>query len=474
MGAPATCEAKVWALALCSLLAAAPNSPCIDVDDPAMQRVSPLRVPRPKLAAEEVAIQQALLSATPESFIDPAFIPTLRDLVEEVTGMRIDLWFHSLRYCSHRQLKTIMPGYTCLVVLGVAPLSEKLLLECDPMFAYRSIHALLGGVDPLIQSHRPLTEIEQGVFSYLALRVLSLAQGQLPRPEEMALRLEDIRPDLESAADIVATDERWLILNFKANFDLDVGFFRLAVPARLATQVLQKSSGPELRGGHHLPWVRQRLPRLRGLRTEARITAGHVALSPDDVAHLDAGDIIILEDCAATLSDHGLSGPAELRLREPSSAVVEGTLGVDGGAHAFTIGRIRAEPAARGPDQAGAPAPSAAAEPVTDEHIEEEQQVGDQEPHDEPEEAVTDADNLPETEALLGDMPLDMAVEVGRVALSANDVIRLRSGQVIRLARSPADPVDLVIQGRLIGHGELVEIDGAVGVRVLSLVEPTP
>jgi len=62
-----------------------------------------------------------------------------------------------------------------------------------------------------------------------------------------------------------------------------------------------------------------------------------------------------------------------------------------------------------------------------------------------------------------------MVVELGRVMVSAADVMGLRPGQVIELSRQPGEPVDLVVDGKRIGKGELVEIDGELGVRLLSL-----
>ena len=41
----------------------------------------------------------------------------------------------------------------------------------------------------------------------------------------------------------------------------------------------------------------------------------------------------------------------------------------------------------------------------------------------------------------------------------------------MELGRSPAEPVDLVVNGRLLAKGELVEIEGALGVKILSLVK---
>ena len=80
-----------------------------------------------------------------------------------------------------------------------------------------------------------------------------------------------------------------------------------------------------------------------------------------------------------------------------------------------------------------------------------------------------------EAEALLGDVPVNVVVELGRVQLTADEVIRLGTGHIIELGRSPAEPVDLVVNGRLLAKGELVEIEGALGVKILSLVKaPTP
>jgi type III secretion system YscQ/HrcQ family protein len=73
--------------------------------------------------------------------------------------------------------------------------------------------------------------------------------------------------------------------------------------------------------------------------------------------------------------------------------------------------------------------------------------------------------------ALLDDVTVAMVVELGRVTVTAADVVGLRAGQVIELSRQPGEPVDLVVDGKRIGKGELVEIDGELGVRILSLVK---
>jgi flagellar motor switch protein FliN len=108
-----------------------------------------------------------------------------------------------------------------------------------------------------------------------------------------------------------------------------------------------------------------------------------------------------------------------------------------------------------------------------DEEYEEDDEDDDEEYEDDDEDEGGGGsdDNLEQTAGLLGDVNVPLVVELGRVKVSANDVARLRAGQVIELSRVPGDPVDLVISGKRIGKGELVEIDGELGVRVLSLLK---
>lgn len=65
---------------------------------------------------------------------------------------------------------------------------------------------------------------------------------------------------------------------------------------------------------------------------------------------------------------------------------------------------------------------------------------------------------------------MPVVVELGRIKTSAGDIIGLRPGQILELRRAPNDPVDITVNGKLVGKGELVEVEGELGVRLVSLV----
>jgi flagellar motor switch/type III secretory pathway protein FliN len=86
-----------------------------------------------------------------------------------------------------------------------------------------------------------------------------------------------------------------------------------------------------------------------------------------------------------------------------------------------------------------------------------------------PPKAVVVEEHKPEE--LLANIKAPLVVELGRVNLNVMSVGDLKTNSIIELARAPGDPVDLVIGGKSIGKGELVEVEGELGVRIISLIK---
>jgi flagellar motor switch/type III secretory pathway protein FliN len=70
----------------------------------------------------------------------------------------------------------------------------------------------------------------------------------------------------------------------------------------------------------------------------------------------------------------------------------------------------------------------------------------------------------------VGDVPLVVRIEVGTVRMTAREWAALLPGDVVEIARRVGDPVTLRVSGVEVARGELVEIEGEIGVRVLSRV----
>lgn len=73
---------------------------------------------------------------------------------------------------------------------------------------------------------------------------------------------------------------------------------------------------------------------------------------------------------------------------------------------------------------------------------------------------------------LLLDVPLPITVELGRTSMTIRDVLDLGPGSVVELDRVAGEPVDILVNGKLVAKGEVVVIDENFGVRVVDIVAP--
>jgi flagellar motor switch protein FliN/FliY len=71
---------------------------------------------------------------------------------------------------------------------------------------------------------------------------------------------------------------------------------------------------------------------------------------------------------------------------------------------------------------------------------------------------------------LLNDVHMEVTAELGRRRLKVRDIVALRPGSVIELDRIAGSPVDVLVNGALVWHGEVVVVDEEFGIRVAEIV----
>ena len=73
---------------------------------------------------------------------------------------------------------------------------------------------------------------------------------------------------------------------------------------------------------------------------------------------------------------------------------------------------------------------------------------------------------------LLMDIPLEISVELGRVKMVVKDVVELGSGSIVEIDKAAGEPVDVMVNGRLVARGEVVVIEDNFGVRITEILSP--
>ncbi len=85
-----------------------------------------------------------------------------------------------------------------------------------------------------------------------------------------------------------------------------------------------------------------------------------------------------------------------------------------------------------------------------------------------PSDEMAGADNIDR----LMDVTLNLSVELGRKQMQIKEILDLGPGKIIELDKLAGEPVDLLVNGKLLAKGEVVVVDENFGVRITDLINP--
>ena len=296
-----------------------------------------------------------------------------------------------------------------------------------------------------------MSDIEEGIFTFILLKALDLCQNTFADENGIQLQLLEQSHSLDNLLPEWEDEELLHVVGFRVFMDLKVGYLRLIIPERLLQNagLLQvPTDGPT--------WQRLKANLLETFRWlddslfPLQVEAGRSDLSLSDLRELGDEDIILLENTDLKVNGEEISGEVRCTFGKGIRGYLRSDLKVSEEEIFQVVVRD-----------------ILAASPPTHDDGEDGSMEDQDEQIESPEEAPEE--NLQETKHLLEDVTVPMVVEMGRLGLTAMEIAQLRSGTIFELGREPGADVNLVIDGKHIGEGELVDIEGQLGVRVLSL-----
>lgn len=86
-----------------------------------------------------------------------------------------------------------------------------------------------------------------------------------------------------------------------------------------------------------------------------------------------------------------------------------------------------------------------------------------------PSSAVGDEVNLD----VILDVPVTISMEIGRTQINIRNLLQLNQGSVVELERFAGEPLDVLVNGTLIAHGEVVVINDKFGIRLTDVISPS-
>ncbi|MCB0339629.1 MAG: flagellar motor switch protein FliN [Bdellovibrionales bacterium] len=112
------------------------------------------------------------------------------------------------------------------------------------------------------------------------------------------------------------------------------------------------------------------------------------------------------------------------------------------------------------------PEPSIEAADPAQESMETSQEMDSDEPETEAESTKGPARSL----NTLLDVPLEVRVVLGTTRMEVSDVLQLGQGSVIELDKIAGEPLDILVNGKLLGKGDSVKVNDVLGVRIAEIV----
>lgn len=70
------------------------------------------------------------------------------------------------------------------------------------------------------------------------------------------------------------------------------------------------------------------------------------------------------------------------------------------------------------------------------------------------------------------DIPVTISMEIGQTKLNIRNLLQLNQGSVIELDRLAGEPLDVLVNGTLIAHGEVVVVNEKFGIRLTDVISP--
>lgn len=81
-------------------------------------------------------------------------------------------------------------------------------------------------------------------------------------------------------------------------------------------------------------------------------------------------------------------------------------------------------------------------------------------------------DEAPQLDVIL-DIPVTVSMEVGATRMPIRKLLQLNQGSVIELDRMAGEPLDVLVNGTLIAHGEVVVVNEKFGIRMTDVISPS-
>jgi len=369
---------------------------------------------------------------------------TLRNLLGHTIDTRLDIQIGPAEFASSERGELAGSQLALLIEPVGLALPHTFVFKVTYADAHYLVARTLGGegADPERPEVDALDDLSAGVLAYVSARVLAALGG--------GLRLRDL---MQGPSSTMGSTLDSAITKSPSQTQRALG--SATAQASVAWPICVRLPGRTLHFALHMPELQlarepsrpqQPIPTRRyrhdlsALPVTLIASAGHVTLPLSAVRSLELGDIVMLDETDLALEPRGVRGHAALQLAGSAHRIMCALQ-----PYAFSIENFVRPPHTQGNN------------------------------------TVTTGQRIPlkDTSAEAGpnfadDAPIELSLTLARFKLTLGELQHLRVGDVLRSGRALGERVSLCVSNHVVADGELVDVDGELGVRILQVhSEPT-
>jgi len=269
-----------------------------------------------KISRRDLEIENALLNFLPFSS-EMGLKRELEGFLSKQFNQEACIELERFEESSLSKFASTIPSVAWLAVLGMEPLGQKAYVWFDSVLAHSLVDRVLGGAGDTPTELRAATSIEEGVFQYLILKVLSFAFQVSESDQSVHFRLEQMvksQKDLHS----IASDETPVVrLNFKVQIGSTLSFVVVALPHPLIeASFLQSDLMHSRPGSAAFDYTQGRFEKMGYVKTQVWAEVASVTLTLAEKNQLEKDDVILFDQTNCQLSAGQLQGNVVLRIGE--------------------------------------------------------------------------------------------------------------------------------------------------------------
>ncbi|QQR79687.1 MAG: hypothetical protein IPJ69_10070 [Deltaproteobacteria bacterium] len=275
-----------------------------------MSQVKPFPFERlPQYSQKDVRLAQDVMACLPRLGFSQKLSTHISQLLTKELNETILIKREKLDVCIKDDLIKRLPPQGVFASVSLNPSPDKLVVELDPMLSFWAIDKLMGGVGDLPHSLRNLTEIEEGVLSFLVLKVLATLFEKSGTAARFHFRLDAIHSTHHDVVDrLEGQTAHFVSLYFRISFGKKSGFVKVYIP----DSILEGSDLQSMDADQE--YLEARIQNYEEILTQIWAEVGTAALTAGDVNQLESGDVILLDSHSVQLKGRQVVGMIPLRV----------------------------------------------------------------------------------------------------------------------------------------------------------------